>query len=666
MLKRAIIGIILLSYVSGILTIALGYVFHYSASDEPMPDTFVDTVKKLPWVTRAHTQKSNELLYYNQIIHLYVVDNRIGYSLLNANWIKDFISKEEAHALGLLVVLAEEDANISLSVSQSLWFRKGISAGELALMEDIVALMEQNIYVAKNITSSNWFFIHGTDDVKKIVTTMAAMPSDLALSVSFAPWFKSNTIVQDDILENLVILYAEDKSLALNLPSVLQLQDFESLYAINELYATDKELVTTFFTLNALKRETVLCLSDLARIAAVDRELAHTLVGEATPDTIQNISALSTIYTDYPEVRELAREFSTNTTALRYLQTVLEVEVMEPDLLKEVALFVSDNPEFVYEDQTEPYRYHLLTKILSEISLDTAQEYKNLLFVTCAMYGSRFYCWQDEAYNVRNGWAYDKYLSDLEKEAVIDLITFFIEKNEQLVVDVREESYAYLYGLVDIPFTHLVSVDGMVADAAHTEQGTAYVFAIMSNIDTLRQRYDIVQQTCQKMGSMQYGYSNPLVDLILEEGEPRDVLFVYFCAKNWEFTPCVNQTLQTRMDCIVTGISTTTMYWYAPDSAHVYPAYKPTVSITKKIQANPDTYGNPFVYKEFAAPYDEAGFNDYLNRSIESVEIYDPQSKKKVCLFLRSEEPFYRKVPVLIGLGALIVLIGGTLKIAKG
>jgi hypothetical protein len=71
------------------------------------------------------------------------------------------------------------------------------------------------------------------------------------------------------------------------------------------------------------------------------------------------------------------------------------------------------------------------------------------------------------------------------------------------------------------------------------------------------------------------------------------------------------------------------------------------------------------VYKGFVAPYDKAGFKEYVDRSIESIEIYDAQLKKKVCLFYRPENRLLKKVPVLFGLGVLFVLIGGTVKIAK-
>jgi len=46
---------------------------------------------------------------------------------------------------------------------------------------------------------------------------------------------------------------------------------------------------------NILSRESYLALSDLSRIAAVDGELAHSLVSQLTEDMIQIISSLGDI-----------------------------------------------------------------------------------------------------------------------------------------------------------------------------------------------------------------------------------------------------------------------------------------------------------------------------------------------------------------------------------
>ena len=54
---------------------------------------FFDIVENYPWVKYALRQQSEkELLYYNQITQLYTTDERIGYSLLNNDWIKDYIT----------------------------------------------------------------------------------------------------------------------------------------------------------------------------------------------------------------------------------------------------------------------------------------------------------------------------------------------------------------------------------------------------------------------------------------------------------------------------------------------------------------------------------------------------------------------------------------------
>ena len=671
-MKKVILGIFALAYLSGVFTLVLGHFLNPESSpSEPQKiPNFIDEVEKYPWVRDAQRQQGGkELQYYGQITCLYSVDNRIGLNLLHAGWLKDSITEEEAGALRLLVALSEEDSEIALSVSQSTWFQKGISSDELALIENILALSEENVHVAKNITSSNWFIITGTHKVNEMISSVMDMPSDLALAVSFAPWFTSDASLSwGESLQELTTLYNQDKNLAVNLPFMCLPEDFDYLQQVNKVYSTDKELAELFFQYNTLSRENFLVFSDLSRIHAYDKGLAYSLVDNLEQDKIQIISSLADIYTFDPAIGKLAREnFGDNKCALQYLQKVLEMGVVKPELLKQAALFCSDNPEFVYEDRIEPYRYHLLTEILSEIPSEKAQEYKTLIFVTCSVYGNRFYLWQNAEYSTRNGWAYDECLLDLERDAVITLLNFFIEKNDKglFVVDLREQSLEYLYGLVDIPFTHFVNCDGTLAEAIPEEQGTGFVFATIANIDTLSQRFEKVKTRLQHTDDVQYTYSNSLVKLILEQGGERDRYFLSFCAKNWEVGACISHALHTRMDSIVVGISTTTMHWTAPETAHMYPAYIPTDSVAEKIQADPDAYGNPFVYKGFTAPYDKAGYRDYVGNDIETVEIYDPQAERKVNIFHREEGIITDKMLVVVVGAVIIFVVAGTLRIVK-
>ena len=664
-MKKAIIGIFLLAYLSGIITIAVGHFLQpLSSQSGPGIETyFIDEIETYPWVRYAKDHESEkEFTYYEQTVYLYAVDHRIGSNLLYTDWLKDYISDEEGRALELLVALSEEDPDIALSASQSTWFQKGISSDELALMEKVLMLSRQNIYVARNVASSGWFIFTGTKKVDQMINTLTEMPPDLALAVSFAPWFQSDiSFTESRAIEELMTLYSMNKELALSISFVYLPQDFESLQKINELYAEDNNLVDQFLLHNTISRETFVALTDLSRIAVFDRDLAYSLTGTVTQDNAQIISSFAAIYEMDLSTGELAREsFAHDHNALRYIHKVLEVETPDPALLTQVAHFVSDNPEVVYEDRTEPYRYHLLTEILSELPAETAYQYKNVIFVACSVYGNRFYLWKNDVYTTQNGWAYDKQLNDEEKDAVIDLIWFFIEKNEQggLAVDLREKSDEYLYGVIDIPFTHLVNCDGTVKEVVYTELGTGFVLATITNIDTLEERYEKVQQQLQDMKEMHYGYTNPLVDLILQQGGEYDSLFLYFCAKNWEYMPCINQTLQTRMDSIVMGISTTTMHWTSPDSAHIYPAYIPTGIIAGKVEAAPDAYDAPFTYKGFFAPYDEAGFQDSLDRDIKIVEIYDPEEEKKVGLFYKPESHILNtlKIVAILAVGAGVLI----------
>ncbi|MBU7046316.1 MAG: hypothetical protein HXS54_07735 [Theionarchaea archaeon] len=665
-----------------------------SPSEKVTDEYFFSVLDDFPWVRYAQRQQSEkELLYYDEIKILYSRNKRIGFTLINIEWIRDYISEDEARALSLLVSISELDPDIVLSIAQSFWFQNGVTSTELNIIEDILIMTEQNIQVARNAASTDWFIIGRATKIEEMVKTINDLPQDLALSVSVAPWFSSDlTLTEVRALRELSDLYEKEKDLALFLPEVYEPQDFAALQKVVQLYTEDKELAESFMQYNTYSKDSFLALSGLSSIAQSNKEVAQSLIGEFTKDDVQALLSLANIYSYSEEMGEFASEkFRNSRIALRYIQKVLEADEVSPELMEWVVVFVTANPEFVYEDRIEPYRYHLLTQIISELPVDTAQEYKNLIYVTCSVYGSRFYSWQNPDYGVLKGWSSDRQLNDLEKEAVMNLLSFLIEKNEKgaLSTDLRLESHDYLYGVLNIPFTHpvnlegpvqdlvslegplqdLVLLDGIVVETTRDEPGTYYVLTTIYNINTLEKRFSMVEEKIHQMNEAEYLYSNPVVDLILREGVKRDRLFLYFCTRNWEQGVCVDQTMHTRMDSIVMGISTTAMQWEAPDAAHMYPAYIPSSSLAEKIQQDPASFGNPFIYKGFIAPYDEAGFKDSLDRDIEEVRIYDPQAEREVGLFSKMAENliFDEKVTlvVLVGLGVIIIVLADIFKVLK-
>ncbi|MBU7033142.1 MAG: hypothetical protein HXS53_11455 [Theionarchaea archaeon] len=641
-MKKVIICILILAYASGILTIVFGHIFQPISSqlESESTDYFVDEVRQYPWVQAAYAQgNTTELLYYKHITFLKSIDQRIGFNLLYASWIKDSITEEEGQALQLLVECSKENSDIVLHITQSAWFRKGIGIEEITLMKEMAALSRENIFLSRNIASSNWFIFTRREKVEDMLDTMVNIPSDLSLAISFSPWFKSEIAVSEsEVIPELIKLHSYDQKIAVNLSMIIQSSDLESLQCLISLYENDRELIETFFMNNMLSREYLPLIYDLARIAPHDRDCALELSGPLSEYSRRKMSSMGAIFSVDPVIGAFAlKNFGENLGALRYVEKVLEVEVLDQDHLYTTGIFVIDNPEFIYEDRIEPYRYHLLTEILLVFPPEITREYSDLIFVTCEVYGNRFYLWKNGEYTTENGLSYDRRLDEQEKEAVIELLTYFIEKNEQgqLAVDLHSVSQEYFYGLVDIPFTHVIRLDSLF-EAIHQEQGTAFVTATISNIHSMEKRFEKLLVSSQDMDHMEYSFTHPLVDLILEEGDERDQMFVYLCAKNWEKGSCMHHTLHTRMDSIVMGISTTSMYWTSQESAHIYPAYIPSDSIIDAIIADTGKYDNPFRYKEFIAPYDEAGCEDLLDRHIESVDIYDQKVEKKINLF---EEP---------------------------
>ena len=662
-MKKVIICILILAYASGILTILCGHIFQPLSThlETETPDYFEDEVIHYPWVQAAMTHKDTEdLLYYKHISYLRSVDQRIGSNLLYVSWIKDTITPEEGQVIHMLVELSEKNPEIALHITQSTWFRKGIGVEEVALIEEITTLSEEKTFLTENITSSNWFIFNRREKVEDMVKTMVNMPSDLSLIISFSPWFTSEiSLSESTLIEELVTLYAHDQNLALTLPPLMHLHDLPALEHLNDLYETDTVLVKMVFD-HGLSRENLLLISDLAQIAHYNTSCAHTLAETLSVVSRKKISSLGALYSVDQELGEFANiHFGESTAALRYLEKVIEVEVFPQDQLSATAVFISENPEYSIEDRLESYRYHLLTHILQVFPVETAQEYENLICVICSVYGNRFYSWKNGEYTTQNGLSFDGILDEEERDAVIELLTFFIDHNEQshFPVDLREVSREYLFGVVDIPFTHVIKTDSLY-EAVHAQQGTAFVTATIANIHALEERFEQLQDSLYDLSQIEYSYSNPLVKLIMEEGTRSDRIFLYLCDKNWEQGACIDHTLHTRMDCIVMGISTTSMYWTAPESAHIYPAYIPSDVIQDTMEGNEQSFGNPFMYKGFIAPYDEAGFEDFLDRHIVCVELYDPYLEEKIILFEEPERSILYdvKIQILIGVSVFCVM----------
>jgi hypothetical protein len=670
-MKKVIICILILAYASGMLTIVFGHLLQpLSTQLEPeTPDFFEDEVKHYPWVQAAYAQKNTEdLLYYKHITYLRSVDQRIGSNLLYASWIKDSITEEEGQAIQSLVELSEHHPEMVLHIIQSIWFRKEIGPEETALIERICTLSEERKFLAQNITSSNWFIFTRRENVEDMLDIMMNIPPHLSLAISFSPWFTSEiSISESSLIEELITLHFHDQNLAISFSAMIHPSDLPALQRLNDLYTTDRELVDMIFE-HGVSRENLLLVSDLAHIAQYDREGAHELGKSVSEHTRKIISSLGAIYAVDPEVGVMAHtHFGENIFVLRYLEKVMEVEVPDEDSLLTTALFVSEHSEFIFEDRIEPYRYHLLTEILGVFPPDWTRSYTDLIFVTCTVYGNRFYSWKNGVYNTQNGLSFDGILDEEEKNAVIELLTFLIEKNEQghLAVDLQSVSREYLYGVVDIPFTHVIK-NGSLFEAVHAQQGTAFVTATISNIHSLEERYAKVQDSLLDIDKMNYSYSNSLVGLIMEEGTMSDRIFVCLCAKNWGQGSCMNHTLHTRMDSIALGISTTSMYWTAPESAHIYPAYVLSDVIQRKITGKKGKFGNPFMYKGFTAPYDEAGFEDFLDRHIECVEIYDPRVEEKIILFEEPERSILQDVRMQMVIGVIAcILVGATYRKMK-
>jgi hypothetical protein len=671
-MRRVII--VLIASIIIVLGIVSMTTFNFSLFTSPPEDYFLTELEDFPWVKYAFRQNSErELTYYNDITSLYSLDKRFGLNFLNTNWIREYISPEEGTALHILVQLSEIDPALALNVSQTSWFQNKITSIELNIMEDIIDIAQKDVQIAHNLTGAPWFLLSQEQKVEEGVHTIILLPVDLARAITKTGWFRNDqTLSELRAVHEFDYLYQEDDQLALTLITVYQSRDYPTLHQFTLLYKDNPDMINRYFTLNSITRNSMLALSNISRIATYDREFSESLVEELTPENLGIVESLASIYSTDPALGGFAREhFQNNRIALRYMQKVSEIEQgsIEPELMERVGLFVITNPEFVYEDRIESYRYHLLTQIISELPLETCQNYKNLIFVTCSIYGNRFYLWQNTDYGTLEGWSSDKTLRELERRSIMQLITFFIEKNEQgaLVTDLRMESQDYIYGVLDIPFTHLINYDGTMVETSHKEQGTSFVFAILYNINTLHNRFPVLQNELTQ--GQKLPNANPLVELIIEEGDLRDHLFLQLCEKNWILGDCNDHTMHTRMDSIVMGISTTTMQWTSPESAHIYPAYLPSTTITEKIQEDPGEYGNPFVYKGFIAPYDQAGFRDSLDRSIETVKIYDIQADKEIGLFNKTTDRFIFDEKtvglVIVGFIILLVIFTDTLRIIK-
>jgi hypothetical protein len=435
-------------------------------------------------------------------------------------------------------------------------------------------------------------------------------------------------------------------------------RDGAPLVRANDALRAYPEFYERYFSVRPLTADTLSSFASLASIRVRDVALSESILDE-TPAVLAHLDTISS--RDDEAARFLFENFGPDERVLRFAAIYLTFRPLEnmPSLF-ESCLFVYRNPEFVYEDTTEAFRYDLLVHALSVLPADDAYAYKSLLFEATRLYGNRFYEWDDLRNGRVYGWSSDRKLSPLEAEGFDALLTFLIRRNEEgsLATDIRLEKGEYLLALLDIPYEYLINYDGTIVENRGEEKGTYYIYAIVYNIRTLPAR---ARNLTSRMGKRDIEYHTALTDYIMESGGRKDVYYLLINSQNWDVASrrdekvCVHETYQTVMDAIAMGIAPSMMYWKSEETGHLYPAYLASPDLLRTIEENGAYWGSPLAYKGYISPYDSSGYRRFLARDIEYVSIYDHQAQTFVTIHSQLQATY--SLSLFLAFLSLLILV---------
>lgn len=643
---------------------------------EAHPDIY-NAIKGYPWVEWAvRKQTMPEVGYIEDLCFLADIDPGIAYRIAHSQWITDYISQDEEKYLKMIVDMAGYDPSVAAAVADCWWVDDDLKKKEIETIEYIYDILMRDNSLAMAVVSCNWFKTFVTSTEMAALHLVDTAPLEYAAAVVEMPWFRdfiSHTEVE--VMKELETFYTYYPQYAFQL---LELESFASITPdnvvqvrrVNTLVQKDAFL----FELLEIKPLTVdawRCWSGLSALAGEDAAFALSIrerltdVQHKEAYSVENLALL--FLTDRNMVEYLDENgYLTQFTEegalfLRFCAVLLAFEdTKDYEALITTAAFASHG--LVYEDRFEQYRYHLLWKVFPFFDADTLEQYKSVLKVSLEIYAERFYKWKlytSELLVLSD----DEFLNDLELNAFTQLLTYFIEQD--LVTDVTQIPEDELYYLLDVPYQYFVNVDGTITSIESVSsplmRGSAAVFATAYNIFVLKDRKAALMNHWEDT-SLRKKYLQdrgiPLLEFIVEEGDFRDQLFVFISGKHWESPTeeaCICHTYQSIMDLKSVGIPSTIMYWYSGESAHVYPAYIPGENVSTAVKENPKTYDNPFVYKGFISPWDEAGYKELKSRDIFVIQIYDRESQSLVTVWSKPDSVLQDPKNIAI----IIILVGG-------
>jgi hypothetical protein len=625
-----------------------------------------DVMKDYPWVRFANaTGNERELHFLSLVEHLAKEDSDLGMSVAQTLWLQDYILKEEGEVLDSLSAIADSNIEIAKNISHTFWFKEPITPEKVEFLDAFASLVRERPIVARTVSQTKWFALFVGGEESEVVRMLAVMDGAVAQKIAESSWFSASASdVEIDSARQIDIFSKNDGERVSQLLSFFEpRRDLPNLREVNVLARDDPVFLRQYFSLFPLTSDTLSSVSSLSVLRSLDSSFSERLIQESP----SLLASLATIAKRDPDVARLLYDnFGANETVMRFASRYASFRpIGEKSSFLETCLFVSRNPEFVYEDTKEKYRYDLLNETISSFPPEYVYDYKSLIFQAIRIYANRFYEWDDPIHGKLYGWSSDETLSGFEKEGYLALLNYLIGENEAgtLVTDIRVENGKYLSALLDIPYEYLINYDGTIVENSGEERGTYYIYAIVYNIKTLpTRRRNLESLTAGK----DVKYRTYLVDYILTNGEKKDVYFILINAKNWDIAErqnervCVYQTYQTLMDAIALGIAPTEVYWKSKETGHLYPAYLASPTVLRAIESRGAYWRSPFVYKGYLSPYDQAGYRNLLGTQIEYVSIYDHEAENFVNIYSGIQET-YTTTLLLVSFIVVAVVCGAWL-----
>lgn len=582
-------------------------------------------IKDYPWVTwTVENNGEPESTYLNEILEIEERSKESAINIAQYGWIKDYITREEGEILESLYELSQYP-DVCKEVTSAIWLYYIVNERKKYTLELIYSISTIDEETVLELAKTTWFKLLVTKTEIKFLEEMlfiTKIDKEFSRSILCIKNFRNMLSILDiKIYKSIEDIFLLDRELGKEIVEFykekeLNENDYLKLNNIYELMKRKPNFVKEYLE-NGINDESLYILSSMSLIE--DEELFWRIYEISELKNAKKVEYLSKMSKNKQITAFSIENYLENDTILRFLSICVENNIEDPLRALE---YILQNPEIVYENEYEAYRYDMLLFFFDEIPENEIKEKNEKVNAILDVYAPIFY-------DSFDGLSSNGELDSIEKEI---LLLIFYELSE-------EEPYSQIF----IPYEYSINLNWTISSVENTqERGTFYIFNIYKNLSVLSFRRDRILRLWNENPNKYLKSFNELSEFIIERGNEKDKFFIFISNFNWEKVleykgNCNEHTYQTLMDCKALGIPCTYFLLEGKNCSHIYPAYKASESIIEEIERNSCFYGYPLIFKGYISPLDSAGFRKTIDENADTIKAYDFEKREEITLWKRGE-----------------------------